>query len=190
MIHNLGPTDARRYRQEAQTVTLRKPFHRGPGEPDSEVTPIDCDAEYWSIVNNIKQQRDNRLRMPTVKLFDGNWILRGRVAHAYTASFQEIDGETGSGKIEMPVDYYLSQWVINHDGRTTKNIHVTVDKDGVRWSGRMDHYEIEKQQDGTMICRVLFKHDFEELKHILCWVRPPLKFWITRKTRRGVDLAR
>lgn len=116
--------------------------------------------------------RENRLRAPIVRLWDGNWVLRGRVSQVYSASFQEVDSETGVGKLEMPEGYYLADWVVDHDSRTTKNIHVTVEKDGVRWSGRMDRYEIEKSNKGLVTIRVLFKHDYEEFKHILCWSNP------------------
>ncbi|QIS16406.1 phage tail protein [Nocardia arthritidis] len=136
------------------------------------VKTIDFDAEYAAIVARLEANRIKRLRPPLIRLWDGNWVLRGQVAHTYSGSFQEIDSETGTGKIEMPEDYYLSKWVIDHDSRSTKNIHVTVDKDGVRWSGRMDSYEIDKSANGHTVVRVLFKHDYEELKHIICWSNP------------------
>ncbi len=133
---------------------------------------IDFDYEYSAIAERLEANRIRRLRPPQVRLWDGDWILRGQVAHMYSGSFQEIDSETGVGKIEMPLDYYLSRWIIDHEGRPTKNVHVTVDKDGVRWSGRMDSYEIEKTSEGNTLVRVLFKHDYEELKHIICWSNP------------------
>ncbi|MFG1790360.1 phage tail protein [Nocardia sp. NPDC049149] len=138
----------------------------------STVSTIDFEAQYAAIIRRLEANRIKRLRPPLVRLWDGNWVLRGQVSHTYTGSFQEVDSETGVGKIEMPEDYYLSKWIIDHDARTTKNIHVTVDKDGVRWSGRMDSYEIEKNATGQTIVRVFFKHDYEELKHIICWSNP------------------
>lgn len=136
------------------------------------VTSIDPDQVFWDIVNHNFDETEKRLRPPVVKLWDGNWILRGRVSQAYSGDFIEIDAETGTGKLEMPEDYYLSKWVVDHDGRDTKNVHVTVEKDGVRWSGRMDHYEIDRGEKGKVIVRVLFKHDYEEFKHILVWCNP------------------
>jgi hypothetical protein len=136
------------------------------------VTTIDFDAEFDAIVEREQKKYDRRLRPPVIRLWDGNWTLRGRVMHTYVGSFQELDGETGIGKIEMPHDYYLAKWVAGHDDREYKNVHITVDKDGVRWSGRMDSFELDKAADGKRIVRVLFKHDYEELKHILLWANP------------------
>ncbi|WP_306365244.1 phage tail protein [Nocardia sp. CC227C] len=136
------------------------------------VATIDFDREYAAIVARLEANRLARTRPPLVRLWDGDWILRGQVAHTYSASFQEVDAETGIGKLELPEDYYLSRWIIDHDSRPNKNIHVTVDKDGVRWSGRMESYEIEKNPEGLTLVRVLFKHDYEEFKHIVCWSNP------------------
>ncbi len=135
-------------------------------------TQTQFDQVFHDITTRLRTDREKRLTPPNVRLWDGNWVLRGRVAQTFTGSFQEIDSETGTGKIEMPEEYFLSKWVVDHDARDVKNIHVTVDKDGVRWSGRMDHYEIEKSPDGKTMVRVLFKHDYEEFKHILCWANP------------------
>ncbi|MFE7797054.1 hypothetical protein [Nocardia sp. NPDC057440] len=136
------------------------------------VTSIDPDVEFFNIVNRIKDERDKRVRQPVVRLHDGNWVLRGRAAHLYEASFSEIENETGVGTIEMPYEYYLSQWIVDHDNRDTKNVHISVEKDGVRWTGRMWQYEIDRNAEGKTIVRAIFKHDYEEFKHILCWANP------------------
>jgi hypothetical protein len=133
---------------------------------------IDLDAEYWKIVNREFGKREKRLRPPVVKLYDGNWTLRGRVMHFYNAEFREIELETGIGKFEMPEEYYLSKWVTDHDKREFKNIHVSCEKDGIRWTGRLDYYEIESDKNGKTVVRCIFKHDYEELKHMLCWANP------------------
>lgn len=136
------------------------------------VTSIDPDTEFWNIVDRINVRKDNRTRQPVVKLHDGNWVLRGRANHLYTASFSEIENETGTGKIEMPPEHYLSKWINDHENRPTKNVHVSVEKDGVRWTGRMWHWEMEQSDDGRVVCRVFFRHDYEEFKHIVCWSNP------------------
>jgi hypothetical protein len=138
------------------------------------VTTIDFDTEFAAITSRLQEDYNRRLQAPYVRIWDGSWILRGVAAVFYSAEFHEIDSETGMGQIVMPADYYISQWIANEEARTTLNVHITVDKDGVRWSGRMDHYEYEVQKDGTDKFTVFFKHDYEELKHILVWVCPLL----------------
>ncbi len=136
------------------------------------VATLDFDAEFAGIIAYNTQQRTKRLRQPQIRIFDGNWVLRGVASMVDSCSFQEIDSETGMGTFDMPIDYYLSAWVIDHNSRPTKNVHVCVDKDGVRWGGRMDHYEIDKTDSWHVKCRVVVKHDYEELKHILVWANP------------------
>lgn len=136
------------------------------------VAALDVDAEFEAITKGLRLEREKRVNPPRITLHDGNWVQRGRVTHMYTAEFSEIENETGIGKIEMPADYYLAKWVTDHDNRSTKNIHVRVEKDGIRWTGRMWQYEIDRAADGKAMVRVLFKHDYEEFKHIICWSNP------------------
>lgn len=136
------------------------------------VVSMDPDVEFLNITNRLKAERAARIRNPQVKIFDGDWILRGRVNHSYSSSLSEIDGETGIGTIELPPEHYLAKWIVDHDSRPTKNVHISVDKDGVRWTGRMDRYEIDITDRFHKKVRVIFKHDYEEFKHILCWANP------------------
>jgi hypothetical protein len=136
------------------------------------VATIDFDAVYARITARLEAERVRRLRPAQIRLWDGAWILRGQVGPAFSASFTEIDLETGTAKLELPQDYYLARWAVDHDSRTTKNIHVTCDKDGVRYGARMERTEQELTADGQVITRILFRHDYEELKHVLCWSQP------------------
>lgn len=136
------------------------------------VATLDFDAEFEVITSRLKAERAKRVRQPQVRVFDGNWVLRGRVNHSYSSSFTEIDGETGMGTFELPLEHFLAKFIIDHDSRSTKNIHIAVDKDGVRWSGRMDRYEIDKTDSWHIKVRIIAKHDYEELKHILVWSNP------------------
>ncbi|MFI9507578.1 hypothetical protein [Nocardia sp. NPDC052566] len=128
-----------------------------------------------------------------MRLWDGNWVLRGTVRNEITAQWQLLDNETGIGVLEMPLDYFLSQWVIGHDQRSTANIHVTVDKDGIRWGGRLDEFEIIDDEK----VRCTFRHDLEELKHIRIWPNPfllaetqfPRLFFLFGPAKWAVKLA-
>src|SRR5690606_27206675 len=86
----------------------------------------------------------------------------------------EVNNETGIAEFELPLDYWMSDWVVNLDERSTQNVHVTVDRDGARWSGRMESFSVVKNEDGTGVLRLRFTHDYEELKHILCYANPCL----------------
>ncbi|OZD23971.1 phage tail protein [Rhodococcus sp. 06-156-3C] len=144
------------------------------------VETIDFDAVFESITERLEAEKERRIRPPLVRLWDGNWNLRGVVRKENNGSFQFIDNEVGKGIIEMPLDYYLSQWAINVKKRSTTNIHVTVDKDGARWSGRMEVVRVIKRDTGERYVRMEFNHDIQELQYILFysnpWLPPEIQF--------------
>lgn len=136
------------------------------------VQTIDFDAEFDAIQAKLAKERKYRLEPPLVRLWDGDWNLRGKLTRIISADVQAIDNETGIATFDIPMDYWMAEWIVNIDARETSNIHVTIDKDGIRWSGRMESFTVVKQEDGTDLLRLVFKHDYEELKHIIVWSNP------------------
>lgn len=136
------------------------------------VETIDFDAVYNDITERIRARKEKRIEPPVVRLWDGDWNLRGYVKKENLGKFTYVDLDTGIGQLEMPLDYYLSKWLVDIDGRGTTNVHVTVDKDGARWSGLMDELVVIKDEQGKRLVRATFKHDYEHLKHILVYANP------------------
>ncbi|WP_109523662.1 MULTISPECIES: Gp37-like protein [Nocardia] len=136
-------------------------------------TTLDFDSVLAEFEAAIESERQWRLMPPLLRLWDGDWNLRGRVARVMSVECTEIDGETGMAILELPMDYYISEWVVDVDNRLD-NIHLTVDKDGIRWSGRMAEFNVRTEADGTGVLVMTFKHDFEELKHLICYPNPAL----------------
>ncbi|MFE5290215.1 phage tail protein [Nocardia sp. NPDC056611] len=135
------------------------------------VATIDFDAAYWDLMAAREAERNARLTPPLVRFWDGDWDLRGRVERILSANVVEKNNETGTAVFTLPLDYYISDWIIDFDNRT-ENIHATIDKDGVRWSGRMESFTVVTNEDGTSHLRVAFKHDYEELKKLICFPNP------------------
>ncbi|MFE7717482.1 hypothetical protein ACFU44_00345 [Nocardia rhizosphaerihabitans] len=136
------------------------------------VETIDFDAVFADITARLNEDKRRRIQPPLVRIWDGDWNLRGYVKREYKASFQWIDNDTGIGEIEMPLDYYLSQWITDIDERATTQIHITCDKEGARWSGCLDELKVITDQDGKEYIRCRFVHDLEHLKHILVYPNP------------------
>lgn len=133
---------------------------------------FDFDTEFEDLVQRLKDEDEARLTPPLVRLWDGDWNLRGVVKHETSMRVQWLHNETGTATLEMPLDYYLSEWLADVDERETTGVMLTVDKDGARWSGFMDELQIHKDEQGRRYVRVIFKHDYEHLKHILVWSNP------------------
>lgn len=136
------------------------------------VETIDFDAVFAEITARQELEKERRILPPLIRLWDGDWNLRGICKKEMSAEFQFLDNETGIGTLEMPLDYFLSKWMNDVKARSTTNIHITVDKDGARWGGRMEELRVIKDEHGKKFIRATFKHDFEELKHILAWSNP------------------
>ena len=136
------------------------------------VQTIDFDSVFKEITDRIEAEDELRNVPPLIQLWDGDWNLRGICKQEISANFQFLDNESGNATIEMPADYYLAQWAVDVDERETTNIHVTMDKDGARWDGRLDELKLIKDETGKKYVRLIFKSSLEELHHILAWSNP------------------
>lgn len=119
-----------------------------------------------------RERVEARATAPLVRLWDGNWVLKYTVSGEIEASFSWLLNDTGQGSMTLPYDHPAAKWALNPWGRKPSNIHVTVDKDGARWSGRLRRAQLEKKDDGQRLVVLSFLHDYEELKRIQCWSNP------------------
>ena len=158
------------------------------------VGPFDMStlAGHQALVDGILGRREaveaDRLAPPRIGLYDGGVTLRGECVGWLSVDYEFIENDTGTAVLKLPLAHYLAQWVMNFAGRTKRNVIVTIDKQGSRWSGFMDHYtvNIEITDAGRITSlEVFFKHDYEALKHILAWANPFLlaeiqfpKLWV------------
>lgn len=128
----------------------------------------------YAVARRAKREKD-RLEPPLVRLWDGDYMLRGICAGWRSLEFEFIENDVGTASLILPLDHYMSKWVMDHRGRAKRNVHMTIDKQGARWAGRMDHYKVVRTKDGDTYVEIIFKHDMEEIKHILCWSNPFLR---------------
>lgn len=130
----------------------------------------------WRVVQQRRAKMEmERLRPPLTRLWDGDYNLRGEVAGERAGEFEFVENDTGTASLQLSLDHYLAKWVMAHKGRAKRNVHVTFDKQGARWSGCMDHYRVVRTKDGDAYLEIVFKHDYEQAKHILCWANPFLR---------------
>ena len=84
-----------------------------------------CDAQR-------RKRADARRTPPLVRLWDGNWELQGIVHGELKGKFTWKLNDAGDGVVQLPVHHWLAKCVLDVENRT-KNVHITVDKDGARW---------------------------------------------------------
>lgn len=133
-------------------------------------------------VQRRQKQAAARLRRPVIRIWDGDWNLIGRIEDEIAAEFEWKLNETGVGTLELPEDHYVTKWIGDFQGPSydfgpfqspgrKRNVHITVDKDGARWGGRMKSFTVRKGDHRTTML-ITFLHDYEELKYIFCWANP------------------
>ena len=130
------------------------------------------DRIFFASLNQRMARAAKRLAQPEVMLYDGDWNPRGRVAGEIDASFQWKLNDVGAGRITLPLDHHLAKWAVDVNRRDTENIHVTVDKNGARWSGRMQSVKLSREEDGSRKVEINFLDDIQELEKILVWPNP------------------
>ncbi|MCK2200175.1 phage tail protein [Corynebacterium callunae] len=123
----------------------------------------------WDDAQEKRDARRNARRTPPlVRIWDGDWNFIGVVHGEISGTFSWKMNDTGTGELVLPLDHYISKWVVAYKDRK-KNVHVTVDKDGARWGGRMRRFRLVKDKDGKRSVVMPFLHDYEEVKRIYMW---------------------
>lgn len=147
--------------------------------PDAQALR-ELDEHLTGVWEQITAERDarasRRATRPLIRLWDGNWKLRGVVGGELDFSCEWKCNEVGAAFITLPHDHHLAKWAMGHWDRDTLNIHVTFDRahDGqdARWGGRCQSVTLVKNADGTRHVELKFLHDLKELEHILVWPNP------------------
>lgn len=121
-----------------------------------------------------RHRQIQRFSRPLVRLWDGNWVLRGNCTQEIGGDFIWLLNETGTGKLVLPPESYLAKWALSTMSSNPQNVHITVDKNGARWGGRMSKATVKTDDQGITVVELDFLHDYEELKHICVWSNPLL----------------
>ena len=128
-----------------------------------------CEA-IWAATEAQKRDERRRIREPAlVRIFDGDWNLQHLMQVEQAAEFDFVDNDSGPGVTELPLDTPVAQWIFQSKQRIDRgekrNVHITVDKNGARWGGRLKDASPEETEDGDQILTVTWMHDYEELKY-------------------------
>ena len=133
------------------------------------------EAFHQKVLAHRDQLERERLAPPLIRLYDGDFNYRGTVAGEREGNFEFVENEAGTAAIQLPLDHYLAAWIIDFKGREKRNVHIVIDKQGMRWSGCMDSYTVKRDKMGDTWLDVTFIHDFAQARHILCWANPFLR---------------
>lgn len=164
-------------------------------------------SELLDFAEWARELRDERIAQrserPWVRLWDGDWNYRGQCASELAGEFTWESLETGAGSLTLPIDLddergtFLAFWIMEEEERETRNVHITVDKDGARWGGRMRKAKLSRGAQGDVVT-VTFAHDYEELKNVhvapnpflpLGLIQQPKTYMLYCRTKYGAALS-
>lgn len=109
---------------------------------------------------------------PLTRIWDGSWNLFAEIHGEFEHEFRFIERNTGMAHIDLPLDHYISEWATDPTKRPNKDMHLTFDKDGARWSGKVNSVRVTWGAKGRRVLRLTAKHDYEHLKKIRVWSNP------------------
>ena len=120
------------------------------------------------IVSGQKQAEDNlRREQPLIRFWDAEWRLQHVGGSETQAQFSWVSNDTGPGQVELPLESPIAQRIHGHLARLQRgegrNVGITVDYCGARWSGILDKYSVEQREDGDLVLVADFFHDYEHL---------------------------
>lgn len=119
-----------------------------------------------------KNIRDSRAR-PFIRIWDKNWLLKSVLFGEIEAEFTEKLNDTGSGQIVLFGKHKLQKWLIS-ELKQEEDVHITVDVPGKRWSGKAATITYRGDDKGLTHLVLVFNHDYEHLKKIICYSNPLL----------------
>lgn len=133
--------------------------------------------QIWDFTRKFrKRDEDTRRERPLTRIWDAEWQLQHVLSAEYSGQYAWVSNDSGPGQTEIPFDHPAAQWIHDFQGRIDRgegrNVHITVDYCGARWSGRMDKYSIEQREDGDYVMVVDWLHDYENLKWYQVWSNP------------------
>src|SRR6516164_8257894 len=136
------------------TATVILGFTVGPPLDPTSPLATQC-AQIWQICQDLRAA-EQRLRKtpPLVRIWDAEWNLQFLGGTEYKGSFSWINNDNGR--------------IARGQGR---NVCITVDYCGARWSGIMDKFAVEQREDGDMVLVTDWLHDYEHLKWYSVWSR-------------------
>ncbi len=132
----------------------------------------DLDDVYTRVEAERKRIEEKFSEDAVIRLWDGNWSFLGYLSDVFEYDFEFILNDAGSAEVILPVDGQMGRLLMDYTQWPTKSLYITFDKDGARWSGRVQACETEVNYRGDRVVRLTALHDYQKLKELLVWANP------------------
>ena len=108
---------------------------------------------------------------PKVTIYDKNWENPTPLFGEIEASFEELLNDSGQGTLKLNRSTKFASMLLD-DLEEEADIHITVDQQGKRWSGKCSDLSDEGTESGEEFFTLNFTHEIEHAKKIVCYCNP------------------
>lgn len=133
-------------------------------------------ADLNLVYNQIEYEKwafEQKRKQPTrIRLFTGDWNLWHEIEGEYSHRFKFLRNDAGDATVTLPIDHPVAQDVMQPARWPTKSLYLVFDRDGARWSGRVEAVNTHTTAAGEQYVELSAIHDYQKLKQLLVWANP------------------
>lgn len=107
-----------------------------------------------------------------IRLWDGNWNMLGVITGDYNHEFTFLNNDAGTATVQLPIDHWVTADLLDPGSWPTSSLYITFDKDGARWSGRIETMKVVVDHKGDQHMELYALHDYNKLRELLVWANP------------------
>lgn len=107
-----------------------------------------------------------------IRVWDGDWNLFETISGEYSHEFTFLNNDAGTATVELPIDHWVAEKLMNPRDWPTTSMYITFDKDGARWSGRIETLKVSVNYKGDQQVELYALHDYNKLRELLVWANP------------------
>lgn len=124
------------------------------------------------LQTELDNSRDRKSVETLIRVWDGNWNLLGTLSGDYKHEFTFLNNDAGAATVELPLDHWMAETLMDPQKWPTKSLYLTFDKDGARWSGRIETMKVVVDYKGDQQLELYALHDYAKLRELLVWANP------------------
>lgn len=127
----------------------------------------------YDMIEYNKWAFEQKRKRPTrIRLFTGDWNLWHEIEGEYSHRFKFLKNDAGDASVQLPIDHPVARDVMSPARWPTKSLYLVFDKDGARWSGRVEAVNTHETANGERYVELTALHDYNKLKELLVWANP------------------
>ncbi|MBV7294934.1 phage tail protein [Corynebacterium sp. TAE3-ERU12] len=132
----------------------------------------DAHDDVWVRCQKQLSTMDQLRQQPSkMRLWDGDFEQSFWLQERIESDLPFVMNEASTGTVTLRADSHAAQWVLDRHHRL-QNVFLTADVRGMRWSGQLDSYELEKTDKGERLLTLNFEHDLGQIMNLPCWPNP------------------